>query len=102
GRRGQDHDRRRTREDRQRMTKGSIGSLELGHVRLQVADTVRSSEFYRDVLGLTPLGPADGAIRLGAPDGTPLVELREKRGAAPVGRRGRLGLFHFAILLPDR
>ena len=31
----------------------------------------------------------------------PLVELRERRGARPAGR-GRLGLFHFAILLPDR
>jgi catechol 2,3-dioxygenase len=28
--------------------------------------------------------------------------LHERRGAAPVPRRGRLGLFHVAILLPDR
>ena len=26
----------------------------------------------------------------------------ERQGAAPVPRRGRLGLYHFAILLPDR
>ncbi|HKE92090.1 MAG TPA: VOC family protein, partial [Gemmatimonadales bacterium] len=32
----------------------------------------------------------------------PLIELRERAGATPVPRRGRLGLYHFAILLPDR
>ena len=32
----------------------------------------------------------------------PLVELRGLPGARPVPRRGRLGLYHFAILLPDR
>ena len=32
----------------------------------------------------------------------PLVELHERPGARPVPRRGLLGLFHFAILLPDR
>ena len=35
-------------------------------------------------------------------DDTALVELRERAGATPVPRRGRLGLYHFAILLPDR
>jgi catechol 2,3-dioxygenase len=30
------------------------------------------------------------------------VELREQPGARPVPRRGSLGLYHFAILLPDR
>src|ERR687884_848015 len=35
-------------------------------------------------------------------DDTPLVELHERPGAQSVPRRGRLGLYHFAILLPDR
>ncbi|MBX6365824.1 MAG: VOC family protein, partial [Gemmatimonadetes bacterium] len=39
---------------------------------------------------------------LGAASGAPLVELRERRGARPVPERGRLGLYHYAILLPDR
>jgi catechol 2,3-dioxygenase len=30
------------------------------------------------------------------------VELHERVGARPVSRRGHLGLYHFAILLPDR
>jgi len=100
----------------------------LGAVRLQVADLARSLEWYGRVLGLVPLDdesldreplghePLDGSpsprepldrpgrvARLGAfGAGTPLVELRERPGAAPVPRRGRLGLYHYAILLPDR
>ena len=35
-------------------------------------------------------------------DVEPLLELVELKGAAPVPPRGRLGLFHVAILLPDR
>ena len=31
-----------------------------------------------------------------------LVELNEKKGARTVPRRGLLGLYHFAILLPSR
>ena len=85
----------------------------LGAVRLQVADLVRSLEWYRRVLGLEPLDrephdrvPHDRSgrvARLAAPGvGTPLVELHERPGATPVPRRGRLGLYHYAILLPDR
>ena len=31
-----------------------------------------------------------------------IVELHEKPGVQPVARRGHIGLYHFAILLPDR
>lgn len=90
----------------------------LGAVRLQVADLTRSLEWYRRVLGLEPLNreprareprgrdmpePSGRVAHLGPPGtGAPLVELREAPGAAPVPRRGRLGLYHYAILLPDR
>jgi catechol 2,3-dioxygenase len=85
----------------------------LGAVCLQVADLARSLEWYRRVLGLEPLDgellehePREGSgrgARLGPPGATtPLVELHEHPGAAPVPRRGRLGLYHYAILLPDR
>ena len=35
-------------------------------------------------------------------DDRPLVELHERRGARPMKHGGELGLYHFAILLPDR
>ncbi len=80
--------------------------LSLGRVVLQVADLERSVAYYERVLGLRRLvataGPA--SVALMAPQGEEgaLVELRELAGAAPMPRRGRTGLFHFAILLPDR
>ncbi len=72
----------------------------VGAVTLQVADLERSLEFYRSTLGLAELGREGGVAVLGA-GARPLVELRERRGSRSAGR-GRLGLFHFAILLPDR
>lgn len=72
----------------------------VGAVTLQVADLGRSLDYYRDTLGLAELGRDGDALVLGA-GGRPLVELRERRGARPAGR-GRTGLFHFAILVPDR
>lgn len=75
----------------------------LGRVRLQVADLDRSLEYYSNVLGLQVIEQKDGRAVLGAhADPAPLVELNERLGAAPVPRRGRLGLYHFAILLPNR
>jgi len=75
----------------------------LGTVRLQVADLARSLAYYERVLGMRVLDRGNGVARLGAAEAsTPLLELHERPGAAPVPRRGRLGLYHFAILLPDR
>jgi catechol 2,3-dioxygenase len=75
----------------------------VGRVRLQVADLERSLDYYQTVLGLRVLARGDGRATLGAyGSDAPLVELHERVGARPVPRRGRLGLYHFAILLPDR
>jgi catechol 2,3-dioxygenase len=75
----------------------------LGRVRLQVAELERSLAFYREVLGLRVLQRAGSHATLGAHgEDAPLVELHERGGAAPAPPRGRLGLYHFALLLPDR
>ena len=71
----------------------------VGAVHLTVADLDRSIAFHRDVLGLS-LGDRDGATAsLVAGDETLLV-LTEEPGARPVS--GHTGLFHWAVLLPDR
>lgn len=76
-------------------------TLRMGPVRLRVRDAARSVAFYTQVVGLAPLGTApDGAIRLGA-GSTVLVELVADAVAAP-RPRGTPGLFHLAILVPDR
>ena len=74
-----------------------------GAVRLQVADLARSLAYYERVLGLRVLARGEGEAVL-APHGEDavLVELRERPGAAPAPPRGRPGLFHFAVLLPER
>jgi len=74
----------------------------VGPVTLQVTDLGRSRGYYRDVLGMRELSFGDGAAELGTADGTPLVQLRERPGARPLPPQGRLGLYHFAVLLPDR
>ena len=79
------------------------GATRPGRVRLQVSDLRRSLDWYQEVLGLRALELAEGCASLGPQDGgSVLVELHERPGASPVPRRGRLGLYHFAILLPDR
>ncbi|MBP7548727.1 MAG: VOC family protein [Gemmatimonadaceae bacterium] len=75
----------------------------LGRVVLQVADLTRSMRFYEHVLGFRVLSQAEGTAKLAAhASDRVLIELRERKGAKSLGGRGRLGLFHFAILLPDR
>jgi catechol 2,3-dioxygenase len=79
------------------------GATRLGPVRLQIADLARSLAYYQQVLGLNVLEHTDTRVLLGAHgDDTPLVELHELRGARPMKHGGELGLYHFAILLPDR
>ena len=81
------------------MTFHSTHTLQIGAVALAVADLELMADFYRGVLGLNPLGQGSGQVTLGAGD-TPLVRLI----AQPGGQRypAAPGLYHFAILLPDR
>ena len=75
----------------------------IGRVRLQVRDLERSLEYYKRILGFRPLTTSSGIATLAAhDDDRPLVELHEHRDARPVPRGGLLGLYHFAVLLPDR
>lgn len=78
-------------------------SAHVGSVRLQVSDLARSVDYYEKAIGLVVLARSNGSAVLGAGrDDIPLLELRARPGARPVPRRGLLGLYHFAILLPDR
>lgn len=75
----------------------------LGRVRLQVADLERSILYYQSVLGMRVIDRAPELATLGPHgDDREILELRQHRAARRVPRRGLLGLYHFAILLPDR
>ena len=71
----------------------------MGPVEIAVTEPERALRFYRDYVGLTEL-PSDGpAIRMGA-GGRELVVLHP--GAERRVVRHRSGLYHLAILVPDR
>ena len=74
----------------------------VGTVRLQVSDLTRSVEYYEHVLGLRVHSASPAFASLGAhSDEPPFVELHTRPGVTRA-RRGAFGLYHFAILLPDR
>ena len=78
-------------------------STHLGRVRLQVADLDRSIAFYEKVLGLRTISRTSDAASLGTHGEVhEIVHLHQLSSARPVPRRGLLGLYHFAILLPNR
>lgn len=75
----------------------------LGAVRLQVSDLERSIQWYQSVLGLGVRDrTATSASLVVNGESSALIELREKKGIRRVPRSGLLGLYHYAILLPDR
>lgn len=75
----------------------------IGRVRLQISDLDRSIAYYEKILGLKVIERSSGSAQLGPKDeDVVLIELIEKPGVRQVSRRGLLGLYHFAVLLPDR
>lgn len=71
-------------------------------MQLQVASLDRSLAYYEGMLGLQSLDRTEDSVTVGASDGRPLVQLRERVGARPAPKRGAFGLYHFALLLPER
>jgi catechol 2,3-dioxygenase len=75
----------------------------VGRVVLQVSSLDRALEYYRDVLGFRVVTRDDANGVLGTNDeDRALVEVREHPGARHVPSRGHLGLYHFAVRVPDR
>jgi len=74
----------------------------VGAVHLQVVDLPSSLSYYEQVLGLRAHNVTDAAAVLSARgDERPLVILHTRPGLSRA-RRGAFGLYHFAILLPER
>lgn len=73
----------------------------LGAIRLRAGDAASLASFYEHAIGLERLGDAaGGVVRLGV-GGRPLVELTPAPDAPPRPPR-TAGLFHLALLVPDR
>ena len=73
----------------------------IGCVTLRVRDAGRSLDFYRDVLGLEQRDAGPGAIGLGAHGGGTVLVLAPDPATTPRPHDVR-GLYHVALLLPDR
>ncbi|MHB1809040.1 MAG: VOC family protein [Solirubrobacteraceae bacterium] len=71
----------------------------VGAIDLNVADLSRSLAYYEEGVGLRVQREEPGLAALGA-GGEELMVLRELPGARP--SRGFSGLFHLALLLPER
>lgn len=72
--------------------------LTYGAVHLDVIDANRSLAFWRDLIGLAEVARTADAIHLGV-DGRAVIVLRPGAERGPV--RGRSGLYHVAIHLPN-
>lgn len=87
-------------ETRRSESAGEISPLtSVGPVHVTVADLERSVAYYREAVGLGELERKDDRASLGA-DGRELVVLVEEPGARPA--HGHTGLYHFALLVPER
>ncbi|MER8844495.1 VOC family protein [Mesorhizobium australicum] len=74
--------------------------IRIGGVTLVVRDLERTSRFYRDVVGLEPIGKEGHALHLGL-DGRVLLSLRHDPDALANPPQSA-GLYHIAFLLPSR
>ncbi len=73
----------------------------LGPVHLIVSDLRASLPFYTDTLGFQAFDDLPSGVTLVVGGETPLVVLRELKGAQRKPARST-GLYHFAVLLPSR
>src|SRR5581483_7325961 len=70
----------------------------MGPVELSVSDLERSLEYWQSVVGLRVLARENGTASLGTD--SELLRFVEEPGARPAD--GHTGLYHVALLVPDR
>ena len=79
-----------------------FGATKLGKIGLIVSDLRPSLEFYEKVIGLEVLARSENFVQLGvAIENRILLELEQREGVGELTGK-RLGLYHFALLLPSR
>ncbi len=77
-------------------------ALEIGLVAIKVSQLERSIAYYTDVIGLKVLRQTDTIAEFTADGQTTLLIIEEIVNATIPRRQSVAGLYHFAILLPDR
>ncbi|MGG1659916.1 VOC family protein [Brevibacillus sp. NRS-1366] len=84
------------------MTPHIHDETKIGQVTLKVSSLARSLRFYREVIGFQVLREENSTAELTVDGIHPLVLLEEVTDAMIPERRTVAGLYHFAILLPNR
>jgi catechol 2,3-dioxygenase len=74
----------------------------LGEVSLRISNLERSIQFYTEVVGLKLLERSEKVATLTADGKQSLLRLEQLTDAVTMPVRSTSGLYHFAILLPDR
>lgn len=73
----------------------------VGHVKIKVENLIRSLKFYQEVIGFDVLEQTDTTAILTSDSKTSILSLEQPVNVIP--KQGRTtGLYHFAILLPER
>ncbi|RKQ16946.1 VOC family protein [Ureibacillus endophyticus] len=73
----------------------------IGHVKVKVTDLQRAIKFYRDILGFKILEQTATTVELTTDGKTSFLSLEQPDNVIP--KQGRTtGLYHFAILLPEK
>ncbi|RFU66516.1 VOC family protein [Bacillus sp. V59.32b] len=73
----------------------------VGSVHLIVQDLKRSLSFYQETIGMKVLHQSEGKAVLTTDGQTPLLTIEQPENVA-AKERNRTGLYHFAILVPER
>ncbi|WP_186575925.1 VOC family protein [Aquibacillus kalidii] len=76
-------------------------SFHIKQIDLVITNLHKSIEFYTNVLGFQLLSKTASEARLGIADNTELIHLYENKEACRQGKQ-ETGIYHFAILLPER
>lgn len=77
-------------------------SVSFRDLTVRVADLARVQAFYQDVLGFACLTCDPGRARLAPPGTSEALVVLQAAPDAPARPRGTAGLFHVALLYPDR
>ena len=83
------------------MTETIAPATTIGEIQLLTGNLERLGRFYQEQLGFHLLEEGKDRIVLGA-GSRRLITLVGKAGAQPRSQKGMTGLYHFAVLLPDR
>ncbi|REJ07103.1 VOC family protein [Halobacillus trueperi] len=76
-------------------------NIHVTQVTLRVMDLNRSLEFYTNIFGFQIWERSSNAVYLSAGEEKPLLVLEEDKDVIPPNRKAT-GLYHFALLLPEK